>query len=336
MGSALRLALTAVALTAGTAAFGADRLTLQLMWVTQAQFAGYYVAKDKGFYKDVNLDVTVKAGAPEISTEKTLAAGNADVIVDWLALALAARDGGVAPLLNISQIFQGSSFLLVCLKASGVTSLADLPGHSVGVWLFGREFIFLDWMAKLNIPTHGGPNGVTMVLQQSGPDLLANRQTACVSALSYNEYWQLIEAGFRPDDLVVFKSSDADAATLEDGIYVNGDRLKDAAFVDRVVRFVAASLRGWAWAIENRDEAVQIVLANDATRTQTGEHQKRMMNEVAKLISESGTRLGYLNPADYDHTVSLLLSQSVIHKRPEVSWTHAVYEASKKYWDRAQ
>jgi NitT/TauT family transport system substrate-binding protein len=334
----LWLALTAGAAFTGAGANAADRLAVQLMWVTQAQFAGYYVAKDKGFYKDVNLDVTIKPGAPEISTEATLAGGSADVIVDWLALALVARERGT-PLVNVSQVFQGSSYLLACLKASGVTSLTDLPGHSVGVWLFGREFIFLDWMAKINIPTGGGPQGVTMVLQQSGPDQLANRQTACVSALSYNEYWQLIEAGFRSEDLVVFKSSDADAATLEDGLYVSGDRLKDPAFVDKVARFLAASLRGWAWAIENRAEAVNIVLANDTIRTQTREHQQRMMDEVAKLISNSGNPLGYLNPTSYEHTLSLLLSRApegIIHKRPDNAWTHTVYQASKKYWDPAR
>jgi NitT/TauT family transport system substrate-binding protein len=103
----LRLALTIGAAFIGSRADAADRLAVQLMWVTQAQFAGYYVAKDKGFYKDVHLDVTIKPGAPEISTEAALAAGNADVIVDWMALALVARERGT-PLVNISQVFQGS------------------------------------------------------------------------------------------------------------------------------------------------------------------------------------------------------------------------------------
>jgi NitT/TauT family transport system substrate-binding protein len=120
---------------------------------------------------------------------------------------------------------------------------------------------------------------------------------------------------------------------------VSGDRLKDPAFVDKVARFLAASLRGWAWAIENRAEAVNIVLANDTTRTQTREHQQRMMDEVAKLIANSGNPLGFLNPTDYEHTLSLLLSRTpegIIHKRPDDAWTHTVYQASKKYWDRAR
>ena len=334
----LRLALIAGVMITGGAASAADRLTLQLMWVTQAQFAGYYVARDKGFYKELNLDVTINAGAPEISTDQTLAAGKADIIVYWLALALVARDKGT-PLVNIGQVFQGSSYLLTCLKSGGVKTIADLPGHSVGVWFFGREFIFLDWMAKLNIPTDGGPRGVTMVLQNSTVDMLANRQAACVSALSYNEYWQLIEAGFTLDDLIVFKSADADAATLEDGLYVSGERLNDPAFAGKVARFLAASLRGWSWAIEHPAEAVNIVLQNDVTRTQTADHQARMMREVGKLITESKNPLGYLSPPDYEHTVSLILSptpRAVINKRPNDAWTHSIYEASKKYWQPAQ
>ncbi len=315
----------------------ADRVTIQLLWVTQAQFAGYYVAKDKGFYKELNLDVTIKPGGPDTNTEQTLSTGGADLIVGWLALALVARGKG-APLVNISQLFQRSSYVLICLKSSGVKNPSDLVGHSVGVWQFGKEFLFLNWMAKLNIPTEGGPKGVTMVAQRTA-DLLTNRQAACISALTYNEYWQVIEAGFRSEDLVVFKSSDVGAATLEDGLYASGDRLKDPAFVDKLARFLAASLRGWAWAIENPDEAVKIVLANDATRAQTERHQKQMMGEVAKLISDTKTPLGYLDPADYDSTVSLLLSSTpaaVISKEPTGAWTHAVYEASKKYWERGK
>jgi NitT/TauT family transport system substrate-binding protein len=314
------------------AANAADQITIQLLWVTQAQFAGYYVAKDKGFYKDVDLAVTIKPSGPSTNTEQALAAGDADVIVDWLTLALVAREKGI-PLVNISQTFQRSSHVLTCLKSSGIRSPADFRGHSIGVWHFGREYMFLDWMAKLNIPTDGGPEGVTVV-NQRGIDLLINRQAACISTLTYNEYWQVIDAGFRPEDLVVFKYSDEGLQTLEDGLYASGDRLKEPPFAAKLARFVAASNRGWAWAIKNQAEAVNIVLANDATRAQTEKHQKRMMGEVAKLITDSKNPLGYLDPADYERSVSILLSSkstSIITKMPEGAWTHAIYEASKAY-----
>jgi NitT/TauT family transport system substrate-binding protein len=155
--------------------------------------------------------------------------------------------------------------------------------------------------------------------------------------MTYNEYWQVIDAGFKPEDLVVFKYDAEGVSTLEDGLYANGDKLKDAAFADKLARFVAASDKGWAWAVKNPDAAAKIVLDNDATGAQTEKHQKRMMGEIAKLV-DIGKPLGYLDPAAFDRTVGVLLSSKstpVITKKPDGAWTHAVYDASKKYWDPA-
>jgi NitT/TauT family transport system substrate-binding protein len=316
------------------AAGAADPVTIQLKWVTQAQFAGYYVAKDKGFYKEANLDVTIKPGGPDIAPEQVLAAGGADVVVDWMPAALAVREKGV-PLVNITQTFQRSGLMLTCAKSSGIKTPADFPGHTLGVWYFGNEYPFLAWMAKLNVPTEGGAKGVSVVKQGFNVDPLIQKQAACISTMTYNEYWQVIDAGFKPDDLVVFKYEDEKVATLEDGLYANGDKLKDAAFVDKLARFVAASDRGWAWAVKNPDAAAKIVLDNDATGAQTEKHQKRMMGEIAKLV-DIQKPLGYLDPAAYEQTVNVLLSAKstpVITKKPEGAWTHAVYDASKKYFD---
>lgn len=316
------------------AAGAADPVTVQLKWVTQAQFAGYYVAKEKGFYKDVNLDVTIKPGGPDIAPEQVLAAGGADVVVDWMPAALAVREKGV-PLVNVSQTFQRSGLMLTCAKTSGIKTPKDFPGHTLGVWYFGNEYPFLAWMAKLGIPTDGSPKGVSVVKQGFNVDPLIQKQASCISTMTYNEYWQVIDAGFKPDDLIVFKYEDEKVATLEDGLYANGDKLKDAKFVDKLARFVAASDRGWAWAVKNSDAAAQIVLDNDATGAQTEKHQKRMMGEIAKLV-DIQKPLGYLDPAAYEQTVNVLLSAKstpVITKKPEGAWTHAVYDASKKYFD---
>ena len=316
------------------AAGAADPVTIQLKWVTQAQFAGYYVAKDKGFYKDANLDVTIKPGGPDIAPEQVLAAGGADVVVDWMPAALAVREKGV-PLVNVSQTFQRSGLMLTCAKTSGIKTPKDFPGHTLGVWYFGNEYPFLAWMAKLGIPTEGGAKGVSVVKQGFNVDPLIQKQASCISTMTYNEYWQVIDAGFKPDDLIVFKYEDEKVATLEDGLYANGDKLKDAKFVDKLARFVAASDRGWAWAVKNSDAAAQIVLDNDATGAQTEKHQKRMMGEIAKLV-DIQKPLGYLDPAAYEQTVNVLLSAKstpVITKKPEGAWTHAVYDASKKYFD---
>jgi len=330
------LAVAASLATATSAAMAADQVTIQLKWVTQAQFAGYYVAKDRGYYKAANLDVTIKPGGPDIAPEQVLAAGGADVIVDWMPAALAAREKGV-PLVNVAQTFQRSGLELTCLKSSGIKTPQDFRGHTLGVWYFGNEYPFLAWMAKLGIPTDGSPKGVKVVKQGFNVDPLLQKQAQCISTMTYNEYWQVIDAGIKPADLIVFKYSDEGVGVLEDGLYANGTKLGDKAYADKLARFVAASDRGWAWATKNRDAAAKIVLDNDTTGAQTEKHQKRMMGEIAKLIVDSKNPLGYLAPADYERTVSVLLGAKsdppVITKKPEGAWTAAIFEASKKYWD---
>lgn len=318
----------AVALLAGHA-HAADKVTLQLKWVTQAQFAGYYVAKDKGFYKDENLDVEIKPGGPDIAPAQVLAGGGADVILDWMPSALATREKGVK-VVNIAQPFKLSGMMLTCRKETGIKSPKDFPGRTLGVWFFGNEYPFLSWMAHLGIPTDGSAKGVTVLKQGFNVDPLLQKQADCISTMTYNEYWQVIDAGIPAADLVVFKYQDQGVATLEDGMYVLEDKLKDAAFADKMVRFVRASMKGWKWAEKNPDAAAEIVLDNDATGAQTEKHQKRMMGEIAKLTAGSD---GTLDPADYERTVKTLLeggSDPVITKKPEGAWTHAITDKALK------
>ena len=216
-------------LTAGTAA-AADEVTLQLKWVTQAQFAGYFVAQDKGFYEEAGLDVTIKPGGPDIAPPQVIAGGGADVIIDWMPSALASREKGV-PLVNIAQVFKKSGMMLTCRKDSGITSPADFKGRTLGVWFFGNEYPFLSWMAKLGLPTDGGPEGVTVLKQGFNVDPILQKQADCVSTMTYNEYWQIIDAGLSADDLIVYKYEDQGVATLEDGLYVLEENLQDPAFV---------------------------------------------------------------------------------------------------------
>jgi NitT/TauT family transport system substrate-binding protein len=306
-----------------TAAQAADDVTLQLKWVTQAQFGGYYVAKDKGFYDEEGLNVTILPGGPDIAPTQVVAGGGADVVIDWMPSALAAREKGL-PLVNIAQPFKSSGMMLTCLKETGVTSPEDFKGKTLGVWFFGNEYPFLSWMATLGIPTTGGADGVEVLKQGFNVDPLLQKQAACISTMTYNEYWQVIDAGISPDDLVTFKYQDMGVATMEDGLYVLEDNLKDPAFEDKMVRFVRASMKGWKYAEENPDEAAMIVLDNDETGAQTEQHQKRMMGEVAKLTAGSN---GALDPADYERTVKTLLaggSDPVISKEPEGAWTHQI------------
>ena len=317
----------ALAATSG-AAEAQDTVTLQLKWVTQAQFAGYYVAREKGYYDEVGLEVEIKPGGPDIAPPQVIAGGGADVIIDWMPSALASREKGV-PLVNIAQPFKSSGMMLTCRKETGIEDPEDFRGKTLGVWFFGNEYPFLSWMAHLGIPTEGSAEGVTVLKQGFNVDPLLQKQADCISTMTYNEYWQVIDAGIPAEELVVFKYEDQEVATLEDGLYALEEDLQDSAFVDKMARFVAASMKGWAYARENTEEAAQIVLDNDETGAQTEKHQVRMMGEINKLTEGSD---GTLDPADYERTVDILLgggSDPVITKEPEGAWTHAVTDKMK-------
>ncbi|MCX8507351.1 MAG: ABC transporter substrate-binding protein [Rhodobacteraceae bacterium] len=311
----------ALALMAG-AGYAADDVTLQLKWVTQAQFAGYYVAAAKGYYEAEGLNVTIKAGGPDIAPEQVIAGGGADVIVDWMPAALAAREKGL-PLVNIAQPFKHSGLMLTCLKESGVATPADFKGKTLGVWFYGNEYPFMAWMSSLGLSTTEGGD-VTVLKQGFNVDPLLQKQAACISTMTYNEYGQVLDAGIKADDLVTFKYEDEGVSTLEDGLYAMEDKLKDPAFEDKMVRFVRASMKGWKDAEADPDAAAAIVLENDETGAQTEAHQKFMMGEVAKLTAGSN---GALDPADYERTVKTLMtggSDPVITKAPEGAYTLAI------------
>lgn len=324
-----KLLTSAIALLTATAAYAADEVRLQLQWVTQAQFAGYYVALDKGYYDAENLDVSILPGGPDIAPPQVLAGGGADAMLNWMPSALAARERGL-PVVNIAQPFKSSGLMLTCWKDTGITSPADFKGKTIGVWFFGNEYPFLSWMSQEGISTDGGPDGVTVLRQGFNVDPLLQRQADCISTMTYNEYGQVLDAGVSEDELVTFKYENQGVATLEDGIYVLEDNLNDPAFVDKMVRFVRASMKGWKYAEANPGEAAEIVLDNDETGAQTKAHQVRMMGEIAKLTAGSN---GSLEPADYERTVATLMaggSDPVITKMPEGAWTHAITDAALK------
>jgi NitT/TauT family transport system substrate-binding protein len=327
-----RILVLAASLTLGLPLAGAqaaDSVTIQLKWVSQAQFAGYFVAKSKGFYKEAGLDVTIKPGGPDVAPPQVIAGGGADVVVDWMPSALASREKGV-PLVNISQTFKRSGLELTCRADTGIKKPTDLKNKIVGIWYGGNEYPFLSWMSKLGYKPDGSAGGVKVIKQGFNVDPILQKQADCVSTMAYNEYWQVIDGGFKPSQLVVFKYEDEGVATLEDGLYVLEKNLKDPAFVTKMAKFVKASMKGWDYAKKNPDEAVKIILAADTTGAKTEKDQKRMMGEIGKLLGESD---GKLDVKDYDRTVATLMSggsDPVITKKPDGAYTFAVYDAMKK------
>ncbi|MEJ6404559.1 ABC transporter substrate-binding protein [Yoonia sp. 2307UL14-13] len=320
--------LIAAALAAGLGGMAqadghANDVTLQLQWVTQSQFAGYYVALENGYYEEEGLNVTILPGGPDIAPPQVLAGGGADVMLNWMPSALAAREKGL-PVVNIAQPFKTSGLMLTCWKDTGIESVEDFRGKTIGVWFFGNEYPFLSWMSQAGIPTDGGEEGVTVLKQGFNVDPLLQRQADCISTMTYNEYGQVLDAGVSEDELVTFKYEDQGVATLEDGMYVLEENLEDPVFVDKMVRFVRASMQGWKWAEENPEEAAGIVLDYDETGAQGEAAQIRMMSEIAKLTAGSD---GSLEEADFQRTVDTLLaggSDPVITEQPEGAWTSMI------------
>ena len=329
MKTILSSALALMAAAAAATVQAADDVKLQLQWVTQAQFAGYYVALDKGFYTAEDLNVTILPGGPDIAPPQVLAGGGADAMLNWMPSALAAREKGL-PVVNIAQPFKSSGLMLTCWKDTGIKSPADFRGKTIGVWFYGNEYPFLSWMSQEGISTEGGDDGVTVLRQGFNVDPLLQRQADCISTMTYNEFGQVLDAGVSEDELITFKYENQGVATLEDGIYALEGNLQDPAFADKMVRFVRASMKGWKYAEANPAEAANIVLDNDESGAQTEAHQVRMMGEIAKLTAGSN---GTLDPADYERTVATLMaggSDPVITAKPSGAWTHAITDKALK------
>ena len=263
------LGAVSLSLAAGTA-FAADEVKLQLQWVTQSQFAGYYAAVDQGFYEDEGLDVTILEGAVEIVPQQVVAAGDAEFGVAWVPKMLASRAQGAA-LVNIAQIFQRSGTLQVAWADSGIESVAEWEGKRVGSWGFGNEWEVYAAL-RMNGIEPDDTSQVTIVQQPFDMSLLLNREIDLAQAEIYNEYAQLLEATnpetgelYQPEDFTVFDYNDVGTAMLQDHIFVREEWLAEEGSEDIAVRFLRATFRGWIYCRDNMEQCVEIVLDNGPT-----------------------------------------------------------------------
>ena len=329
-----KLALITTALgafgTAGTA-HALDDFTLQLKWVTQAQFAGYYYALENGYYEEEGLNVTINPGGPDVNPIQVLIGGGADATVEWLGNPLATREAGT-PIVNIAQIYTQSGLGLTCPKSTGIETPEDLAGHKVGSWFFGNEYPTFAFLANMGLDYQGDDANVEVVKVGFNVDPLLNGEVDCITTMTYNEYYQILDAGFAPEDLVVFKYEDYDASVLEDGLYALEESIADPEMNDKLVRFVRASIRGWVDAAADQEGAVDAVLENDETGlSQSMDKQYYAMEQVAALVAGDAP-VGYLDPEAFDRSVNVLLigggDAPVITEVPEGAYTHEIYEAA--------
>jgi NitT/TauT family transport system substrate-binding protein len=292
---------------------------LQLQWVAQSQFAGYFAAKDLGFYEAEGLDVTILEGAVEIVPQQVVASGGAEFGIAWVPKVLESNEQGVN-LVNIGQVFQRSGTLQVSFVDTGIESVEDFAGMNIGTWGFGNEHELFAAMRAVDIDPEN-PEDVTIVQQPFDMSLLLNGEVDAAQAMTYNEYAQVLEqinpeTGelFQPEDLNVINFNEVGTAMLQDHIFANADWLAEEGSEDIAVKFLKASFRGWLHCRDNFDECVSVVLDNGTTLGES--HQTWQLNEINKLIWPSPAGIGIMDEDLWAQTVAVALESTVITEEP--------------------
>ena len=287
-------------------------VTLQLKWVPQAQFAGYYAASLLGYYKAAGLNVTLKNGGPDIIPEQVVASGQAQFGVDWLPSLLAARDKGT-DLVNIAQVFARSGMTQLTWKSSGIDTIAKMKGKKVANWLGGNQYELFAALTKAGMNPEKN-EGVTIVQQPFDMNLFLKHQVDSASAMTYNELAQVLETGVKLSQLNVIKMQDVGTGMLEDGLFATGAWLKSPANQAIAVKFIGASLAGWIYCRDHQAACVNLTLKEGPTLPKG--HQTWMMNEINKLIWPNATGIGIMNKADYTRTAAISKQFGVVSKTP--------------------
>lgn len=293
-----------------------DPVTLQLKWVAQAQFAGYYAAQGEGFYDDECLDITINPGGPDIVPEQVVAGGQADFGINFVPSLLSAREQGTN-LVNIAQVFERSAMREISWKDTGIESPADLAGKKVAVWFGGNEFELLATLAKYGIDKD---TGVELIQQPFDMNLLLERQVDAAAAMTYNELAQVLETPdkdgnlYTLDQLNIIDFNAEGTAMLQDGIFVTEEWLADAKNQDIAERFLRASFKGWMFCRDNVDKCVDYVLEQGPALPRG--HQTWMMNEVNKLIWPSTAGIGQMDAALFEQTAGIAQQYGIIANPP--------------------
>jgi NitT/TauT family transport system substrate-binding protein len=340
----LRLAMLAVAVLFALAACGGDDeggdevgggdtgggepaelqpVTVQLKWVTQAQFAGYYAALEEGYYEDEGLEVTIRPGGPDIVPEQVVLGGQAEFGLNWLDNTLATRDQG-GQIVNIAQVFARSGMTEITWADSGLEEIGDLEGKKVGVWLGGNEHKLFAALTKNGLDPQ---SDVEIVAQPFDMNLFLNREVDAAAAMTYNELAQVLEQEnpdtgelYTLDDLNVFLMTELGTGALEDGVFVRSDWIEDDANQDIATRFLKASFKGWVFCRDNFEECLQYVLDNGPTLPEG--HQRWQLNEINKLIWPNELGIGIMDPESWEVTKQIAVDFGIVENEPDAEATY--------------
>jgi NitT/TauT family transport system substrate-binding protein len=322
---------TAGASPAKHAAPAKTKVTLQLKWVTQAQFAGYYAAKAKGYYAQQGLDVDIKVGGPDIVPEQVVAGGQAEFGLDWLPSLLSARDNGTK-LVSIAQVFARSGMTEITWKDSGINTIAKMRSKKVGNWLFGNEWELFAALVRAGMdPAHN--KGVTIVKQPFDMNLFMKRKIDAASAMTYNELAQVLETKnpktgklTKLSELNVIKMQSIGTGMLEDNIFTTEKWINDKSHQATAKKFLIASLKGWAYCRDHQKECVSIVLKQGPTLLTM--HQTWQMNEINALIWPAAKGIGIIDKASYGRTAKISKQFKVVKKTPSGAYRDDLAKAA--------
>lgn len=311
--------------SAGTSSEKLTPIKLQLKWVPQAQFAGYFVAMEKGYFKDEGLDVTIVPGGPDIVPEQQVSNGAANIGIGWVASLLPHQEQGL-PLVQIAQMYQKSGLLLVSKKEKGIQTAEDLAGKKVGNWMGGNEFELLALFDKYGYDQN---KDLSFVKQGFTMDQFLGGDLDAASAMTYNEYQVVLEEGISESDLNVIDMNDEGVAMLEDNLFANKEWLSENKEV--AAKFLRASIKGWKDAVENQEFAVDAVMKAAEGGSTSKDHQLKMMSEVAKLVVPEGfdaDKIGAIDDAMFKQTADIAHEFGVIEKPANLddAYTHEILE----------
>ncbi|RCW43347.1 ABC transporter substrate-binding protein [Paenibacillus prosopidis] len=292
------------------------KVKIQLKWVPQAQFAGIFVAKEKGFYEEEGLDVEIIPGGPDVVIEQQVVNGAADIGVTSFDSLLVNRDNGL-PLVSVAQVLQKSSYRFVASKESGIDSPAKMKGKKIGMWTGSQQFQVLAFMEKNGLDPK---KDVELVKQGFTMDQFFNKQLDVAVSTIYNEYHVVLESGIKEEDLYVYDFEDAGVGMLEDTLIVKDEWLKNNR--DIAVKAIKATMKGWNYAIANQAESVDIVMSAVTEGSTTKEHQTTMLMEMAKLVKPEGftdAQVGSFVDDAVQRTVEIAVKYGLIKKEPDLA-----------------
>jgi NitT/TauT family transport system substrate-binding protein len=296
------------------------KIRLQLQWFPQAQFAGYFAAKEKGYYAEEGFDVTILPGAVEIVPATVVAGGQAEFGISWVPRMLAPRESGADPVV-IAQIFQRSPTLQVSFKDKNITKPEDLKGKKVGAWGFGNESELYAGLRKAGLDP-ANPDDVKIVQQQFDMVAFVADEIDAAQAMIYNEYAQVLETKnkatgqlYQPSELNVISWEQYGTSMLQDAIFASEAWLKQPGNEDDAVKFLKASFKGWIFCRDHPEECVDIVLKSDAKLPKG--HQTWQLNEVNGIIWPAPNGIGITDEAAFNRTVDVATVGKILTKPVE-------------------